>query len=503
MTEKVEPQYNLPQPQFPPLERAIGAEVGLRTAIIPHLQNELTVWYLHLAYEQIFDGDRGTTSPSYPSHRYGVESANYYTPFHWLTFDADIAYSVAHFIGCQHRPSCDPAGDHIPGSPTWVVSARRRLDDIHGFFASVRMHYFGPARTSTTARSVRHEHHRQRARRLQIPFQACQRLATVVDVFNVLDNKTRTSTTTMSPGFPESLRRASTTSTPTRPIHSSPSDIEGGVLMSFEFTMKKLPRRRCAVGAFGWLPTPAAATTAAVNLQRAAPSGTGAGTILTLTTERDPDGQTSGTTQELNNVTFGGCNGRVSSSPSARPAPFSPRPMQSIGRPASPTPLDLYGVVYGAQFIAVGGDDFAGAGVVLNGTPDGMTWTLDAIFGTSACPLTGVTFANNQFVAVGDNQVMSSPDGVTWNALPTEPSGITSHTVDLFNTAYGNNLFVTVGTYNHSTSTQEIAYLGLIATSTDANTWSILPYTQLPFRRHLRRGPVCCRRTRGFDPDFE
>jgi hypothetical protein len=112
--------------------------------------------------------------------------------------------------------------------------------------------------------------------------------------------------------------------------------------------------------------------------------------------------------------------------------------------------------------------------VVLNGTPDGATWTMDSSFGGG--PLTGVTFANNQFVAVGGNQVLSSPDGMTWNGPGDAPSGITSDTVDLFNTAYGNKLFVTVGTYNQSTSTQDIPYLGLIATSTDANTWSILPY---------------------------
>jgi hypothetical protein len=135
-TERIDPQYNLPQQTLPPLERALGAEVGARTAIVPHLQNELTVWYLHLASEQLFDGDHGVTTPSFPSNRYGVESANYYTPVPWLTVDADIAYSVARFIG-------DPAGVYIPGSPTWVVSAGASLDDFHGFFASVRMHYFG------------------------------------------------------------------------------------------------------------------------------------------------------------------------------------------------------------------------------------------------------------------------------------------------------------------------------------------------------------------------
>jgi hypothetical protein len=135
-TEHVDPQFNLPQKTVAPLERAIGTEVGARTAILRHLQTEVTVWYLHLASEQIFDGDHGVTAPSFASHRYGVEWANYYTPKRWLTIDADFAYSVPRFIG-------DPLGHSIPGSPTWVIAAGASIDDIHGFFASLRMHYFG------------------------------------------------------------------------------------------------------------------------------------------------------------------------------------------------------------------------------------------------------------------------------------------------------------------------------------------------------------------------
>jgi hypothetical protein len=135
-TEHIVPGTNLPQATVDPLERAMGAEVGTRTAVVPHLQNELTLWYMHMASEQIFDGDHGVTSPSFASHRYGVESANYYTPFPWLTVDADIAYSRTHFID-------DPAGTRIPGSPTWVVTGGAAIDDIHGWFGSLRMHYFG------------------------------------------------------------------------------------------------------------------------------------------------------------------------------------------------------------------------------------------------------------------------------------------------------------------------------------------------------------------------
>ena len=68
-TEQMDPSTGLPIQTVVPLERARGAEVGTRTAIIPHLQSELTLWYLNLDSEQIFDGDHGVTTPSFASHR--------------------------------------------------------------------------------------------------------------------------------------------------------------------------------------------------------------------------------------------------------------------------------------------------------------------------------------------------------------------------------------------------------------------------------------------------
>lgn len=183
-TEKVDPQYNLPQTPVSALERAIGAEVGTRTAVLPHLQSELTLWYLHLASEQIFDGDHGVTSPSFPSDRYGVESASYYTPFPWLTIDADIAYSVPHFVG-------DPAGSSIPGSPTWVVAAGAAVDDVGGFFASARMHYFGARpevdsdALQSTPSTIVNARVGYRSR-----FKHLEDWRLWVDVFNVLNAKT-------------------------------------------------------------------------------------------------------------------------------------------------------------------------------------------------------------------------------------------------------------------------------------------------------------------------
>lgn len=136
-TITVDPLTNEHADKVTPLVRAKGAEVGMRTAIIPHMQNELTFWYLSLGSELTFEGDHGATSASFPSRRYGVEWANYYTPVPWFTLDADFAYSYARFQN-------DPAGSYIPGSPEGVFSAGMSIDDIKGFLGSLRVQYFGP-----------------------------------------------------------------------------------------------------------------------------------------------------------------------------------------------------------------------------------------------------------------------------------------------------------------------------------------------------------------------
>ena len=64
-----------------------GAEIGARTEIVPHLQSTLSLWYLYRESELLFEGDTGTTVNSkQPSHRYGIELANYWSPTKRLTF---------------------------------------------------------------------------------------------------------------------------------------------------------------------------------------------------------------------------------------------------------------------------------------------------------------------------------------------------------------------------------------------------------------------------------
>ncbi|RPH58392.1 MAG: TonB-dependent receptor, partial [Acidobacteria bacterium] len=131
-----------------PLVRAQGAELGIRTVAVPHLQSTLSVWTLRLASELVYNGDIGATEPGPPSKRYGLEWANYYSPFSWLMLDADVAWSRARFA------EFDPAGQYVPEAVGTVVSAGVGIHGFHRTFGSLRWRYLGP-RTLTPDNSVR------------------------------------------------------------------------------------------------------------------------------------------------------------------------------------------------------------------------------------------------------------------------------------------------------------------------------------------------------------
>lgn len=161
-----------------PLVRAKGAEVGLRSVLIPHLQTTLSLWGLDVASELVFTGDAGTTEPSRPSRRSGVEWANFYSPLAGLTFDADLALSRARFT------DFDPVGNHIPGAIETVVSAGVALDAHGGFFGSLRARYFGP-RPLIEDNSVRSKS--SMLWNAQLGYEIRQGIRIGVDVFNILN----------------------------------------------------------------------------------------------------------------------------------------------------------------------------------------------------------------------------------------------------------------------------------------------------------------------------
>jgi outer membrane receptor protein involved in Fe transport len=171
-----------PEDPADPLVRTYGAEVGARTAVVPGLQSTLALWWLDIDSELVFVGDAGETEASRPSRRYGVEFANYYTPNPWLTFDADVSFSHAEFR------DDDPAGDHIPGAVASVVAAGITLQQPggRGFFAGLRLRYFGP-RPLIEDDSVRSPETILMSARVGYRFNKHWTLS--AEVFNLLDRK--------------------------------------------------------------------------------------------------------------------------------------------------------------------------------------------------------------------------------------------------------------------------------------------------------------------------
>jgi len=122
-----------------PMVRASGAEVGVRTALLPYTQLALTAWMLDLDSELLYVGDAGATEANRASDRHGVELGVYVTPTEWLTLDADLAWSHARFS------EFDPAGDYIPGAVEGVASVGVALQHPSGWFGGARFRHFGEA----------------------------------------------------------------------------------------------------------------------------------------------------------------------------------------------------------------------------------------------------------------------------------------------------------------------------------------------------------------------
>lgn len=120
------------------LVRTRGAEVGVRTTAMRRLQSTLAVWRLDVDSELLFSGDGGSTEPTRPSRRMGVEWSNYFHVSERLVLDADVAYSKGRFA------DDDPAGDRIPGAVEGVVSAGVSVYDVGPFSGSLRYRYLGP-----------------------------------------------------------------------------------------------------------------------------------------------------------------------------------------------------------------------------------------------------------------------------------------------------------------------------------------------------------------------
>jgi len=136
-----------------PLSWSRGAEIGIRTQYIPHLNTTLAIWYLQMSGELVFQGDTGTTAETGGTNRYGVEWTNYYKPLDWLTLDADFAFTSSRYQSLQD-PGCVAgainipvngcgSGYSVPNALGRVITAGAQIDLPEGYFASLRLRSFG------------------------------------------------------------------------------------------------------------------------------------------------------------------------------------------------------------------------------------------------------------------------------------------------------------------------------------------------------------------------
>ncbi|TXN04271.1 TonB-dependent receptor plug domain-containing protein [Methylobacterium sp. WL64] len=130
------PLFNIGRAPF--LVPSTGYEVGLRNRSIAGLETSLALFRLDFASENLFQGDTGTTEPSRPTRRFGVEWTNRYALTPFLSLEGDLTITNARFS------DSDPVGTRVPEAPTTIASAGITFGAPLGWFGSLRFRYFGP-----------------------------------------------------------------------------------------------------------------------------------------------------------------------------------------------------------------------------------------------------------------------------------------------------------------------------------------------------------------------
>ncbi len=131
-----DPGFLGPVDPVTPLVRTTGQEIGLRVEPVSGWRSTLALWKLRADSELLFVGDAGTTEPSRPTIRRGIEWSNMWTPARNWVVDFDLDLSRARFR------DFDPAGDQVPGAIERTASIGVGYHGVDRF-AEMRVRYFG------------------------------------------------------------------------------------------------------------------------------------------------------------------------------------------------------------------------------------------------------------------------------------------------------------------------------------------------------------------------
>lgn len=169
-----------PVSKVDPLVKAIGSELGMRTEIVKGWYSNLALWKLNMASELLFIGDAGSTEPSAPSKRYGVEWNNFYAINKELSLDLDLAWAHSRFVNDNNQKT------YIPGAVSSTANIGLSFDNTGPWFGSVRLRYFGP-RPLTEDGSIKASSSTLANLRLGYKLNAQTKVA--FDVYNLLNQK--------------------------------------------------------------------------------------------------------------------------------------------------------------------------------------------------------------------------------------------------------------------------------------------------------------------------
>lgn len=135
VTISVDPGTGMPLSPIPALVRTRGAEVGLRSQLLPDLTTTVAVWYLHSDSELVYVGDAGNIEAGDASERYGIEWSNYWRPTDHLTVDTEFSATEGRFLA---------TGEEIENSVPISFSGGITWGGDTGPFAALRARYFAP-----------------------------------------------------------------------------------------------------------------------------------------------------------------------------------------------------------------------------------------------------------------------------------------------------------------------------------------------------------------------
>ena len=135
----IDPATGNPSDTLDILVQGEGSELGFRYDTLEGFNFSLAWFELDLDSELVFVGDAGTTEPSDPSRRNGIELNSFWTFTKALVFDFAATKSDGHFRGL-------PSGENsIPDAHDLVVAAGLTYHNPNGWTSSLRVRHFDDA----------------------------------------------------------------------------------------------------------------------------------------------------------------------------------------------------------------------------------------------------------------------------------------------------------------------------------------------------------------------